>query len=318
MNTIFIIPTGINAAIGGQAGDANPVFKLVASVSDIAITHPNVVNASYINEMPENTWYIEGSMLDKFLEGKIKLKKPFNNKILLVVNDMLKPEIVNSVNAARHTIGCEIEIVELKKKLKLVGTMSDDGASGEVYGWEELVAQISEYDFDALAIASEITLPKETRLDYYKHGGINPYGGVEAKLSKLISAVINKPVAHAPVDPEDPEIRSFSQIVDPRIAPEMGSENYVHCVFKGLHKAPRISDEGLSLNDIDCLITPLNCYGPPHKACLKAGIPIIAVSENTTCLNVKPPKYIEAKNYLEAVGHIQRLKCGLLEKAIRA
>lgn len=75
MNTVFIIPTGINASIGGNAGDANPAFKLIASVSNIAITHPNVVNASNINEMPNNTWYVEGSMLDKFLEGKIRLKK---------------------------------------------------------------------------------------------------------------------------------------------------------------------------------------------------------------------------------------------------
>ncbi|MCK5642102.1 MAG: DUF3326 domain-containing protein, partial [Gammaproteobacteria bacterium] len=51
MNTVFIIPTGIGCSIGGHAGDATPAFKLIASLSDIAITHPNVVNASDINEL---------------------------------------------------------------------------------------------------------------------------------------------------------------------------------------------------------------------------------------------------------------------------
>ncbi|MCK5606476.1 DUF3326 domain-containing protein, partial [Candidatus Pacearchaeota archaeon] len=37
MNTVFIVPTGIGCKIGGHAGDATPAFKLIASVSDIAI-----------------------------------------------------------------------------------------------------------------------------------------------------------------------------------------------------------------------------------------------------------------------------------------
>ena len=53
-NVVFLVPTGINATIGGHAGDAGPVARLLASVCDTLITHPNVVNASDINEMPEN------------------------------------------------------------------------------------------------------------------------------------------------------------------------------------------------------------------------------------------------------------------------
>ena len=68
MNIVLIIPTGIGAKIGGGCGDANPVAKLIGSVSDKLITYPNVVNGADINEMLANPLYIEVSQLDKFLD----------------------------------------------------------------------------------------------------------------------------------------------------------------------------------------------------------------------------------------------------------
>ena len=59
-NTVFIVPTGIGAEIGGHAGDATPAARVLAAACDNLITHPNVVNASDLNEMPENTLYVEG------------------------------------------------------------------------------------------------------------------------------------------------------------------------------------------------------------------------------------------------------------------
>lgn len=316
MNTVFIVPTGIGAAIGGDAGDATPAFKLIASVSDIAITHPNVVNASDINEMPDNTWYVEGSILDRFLEGKIKLKKPHSNKILLIVNKPIRPETINAMNAAKHTIGCDIEYVELETNLRMIATTSSRGAAGKVYGWKELVSQIQRYEFDALAIATKIDVEKEIALNYLRNGGINPWGGVEAVASKLIANVINKPVAHAPIENTDPEIATFNEVVSPTIAAEAISQCYIHCVFKGLHKAPRISKTGLSVDDIDCLVSPHNCYGRPHKACEEAGIRIITVKENTTCLDVEPKQCDWVDNYFEAAGYIQSLKEGINAECI--
>ena len=102
MNTVMIIPTGIGAEIGGHAGDANPVAKLLGSVSDILITHPNVANASDINEMLENTLYVEGSILDRFLEGEIELQTTKSNKILLVVNSPVCSETINAVSFCLH------------------------------------------------------------------------------------------------------------------------------------------------------------------------------------------------------------------------
>ena len=123
MNTVFIVPTGIGASIGGDAGDATPAFKLIASMSGIAITHPNVVNASDINEMPENTWYVEGSILDRFMNGHIKLRRPYSNRILLVTNKPVRPETVNAMGAARHTIGCDVELLELDAELRMIASM---------------------------------------------------------------------------------------------------------------------------------------------------------------------------------------------------
>ena len=313
MNVVMIIPTGIGCKIGGHAGDANPVAKLLGSVCDNLILHPNVVNASDINEMPENAWYVEGSLLDRFLEGKIKLEKPRSNKILLAVNKPIRPETINAVSAARHTIGCEVEIVELDSELKMIGKYDHNGcAGGEVFGVEALVEQIEKYHFDALCIATQISVPKEVALKYLRKGGVNPWGGIEAITSKAIANRINKPVAHAPVETDDVELSTFKEAVNPREAAEVVSNCYVHCVFKGLHKAPRVSNKGLSVEDVDCLITPTGCVGRPHRACLKAGIPIIAVKENMTCLNDKmPDEFILVENYLEAVGMIILLKTGM-------
>lgn len=312
MNTVFIIPTGIGCSIGGDAGDATPAFKLIASISDIAITHPNVVNASDINEMPDNAWYVEGSILDRFLEGKIKLKRPHSNKILLVVNKPIKPETINAMNAAKYTIGCDINYVELETNLRMIATLSNQGASGNVQGWRELINQVNKYDFDALAIATPIEVEKAVALHYFQNGGINPWGGVEAIASKLIANALNKPVAHAPIENSDQEVKDvIYQVVVPTMAAEVVSNCYIHCIFKGLHRAPRISTYGLSVEDIDFMISPLKCYGKPHIACENAGIPIITIKENTTCLNIEPMKHEWVDNYFEAAGYIQSLKAGI-------
>jgi hypothetical protein len=319
MNVVFIIPTGIGCKIGGHAGDANPAFKLVASVCDIAICHPNVVNASDINEMPDNAWYVEGSILDRFLEGKLNLKKPKSNKILLAVSKPIRPETFNAVNAARHTLGCEIEVVELDYPLTMVGEYNSDGTAGGWYdGVDELLKQIKDYEFDALAIASRIQVGAGIALRYFKNGGINPWGGVEAIVSREIAGNINKPVAHAPIETDDVDVLSFNEVVDPRMAAEVISNCYIHCVFKGLHKAPRILEEGLSVRDIDFLVTPYQCFGRPHEAALKAGIPILGVKENTTCLKVHIPEEecYWVDNYIEAAGWLQSKKEGISASSI--
>jgi len=91
MNVVFIVPTGLGAEIGGHAGDAGPVVRMISALVDNLITHPNTVNASDINEMPENVWYVEGALLNRFLFGDVCLRKPVShNKILVVTNSPVR------------------------------------------------------------------------------------------------------------------------------------------------------------------------------------------------------------------------------------
>lgn len=315
MNVVLIIPTGIGAEIGGHAGDANPVAKLLASVCDRLITHPNVVNASDINEMTENTLYVEGSILDRFLLGQIELQSVAYNKILLVVNSPIDINTINAVSAARMTLGTDISIMELETPLEMIVKMEKGCAAGEVFGWRQLVKQVNQHEFDALAIATPITVDEDVALDYLRNGGVNPWGGIEAIASKLITNTIDKPVAHAPVD--QGALKSFKEVVDPRMAAETVSVCYLHCILKGLHRAPRIG-KGLSVDSVSCLVTPIGCVGEPHWACLEKGIPIIAVKENKTCLNDKMlDEFILVDNYLEVAGMIACMKAGVYWPTVR-
>jgi len=312
MNIVFIIPTGIGCKIGGHAGDASPVAKMFGSICDNLIIHPNVVNASDLNEMPPNAWYVEGSLLDRFLQGQFDLKKPYRNKILLVVNKPVRGDTINAVNAAKNTIGAEIQIVELETPFTMEAYFDHDGsANGIVNGHEELITQIADYDFDALAIHSEIEVKRDIVIKYLEDGGVNPWGGVEALASRILAKAINKPVAHAPMEKEatilDKEIMQFyKNPVYPEIAAEVLSVAYIHCVFKGLNSAPRIVGRtwGLGVDEIDFLVSPYGCIGYPHRACFDADIPVIAVRENTTIFQETDKRIIYVDNYLEAAGII--------------
>lgn len=320
---VFIIPTGIGCEIGGHAGDATPSARLIASVCDTLIIHPNVVNASDINEMTDNMLYVEGSMLDRFLEGKINLCPVKSNKILLVVNPSLHAETINAAEAARVTLGIDISISVLNKPLKMNGWIENNIATGDVSGIEELISHANKYEFDALAVATEINVPNGVALNYFRNGGVNPWGGIEAIVSRKISEALNKPVAHAPVEDDktknDEELFeiAYNETVDPRMAPEAISSCYLVSVLKGLHKAPHIG-AGINVDNIDFLVTPFGCVGRPHFACLKKNIPIIAVKENRTVLHDDiPDKFIIVENYLEAVGVVVAIKEGISLDTIR-
>lgn len=321
---VMIVPTGLGCAIGGHAGDANPVAKLIANCCDTLITHPNVVNASDINEMTANTLYVEGSCLDQFLFGQVRLEPVKRyNKILVAVNKPLTGETVNAVNAARHTVGIDAEILELSEPLTMVARMEGGHATGDVFGVESLVRVLRLNTYDALAVHTQITVPRDVALNYYRNGGVNPWGGVEAKASKMIAQAIGKPVAHAPMESttaDDEELYFvYQERVGPRIAAEAVSICYLHCVLKGLHRAPRIRQSvGIQRNDVDFLLSPYGCWGPPHKACMSAKIPVIAVRENTVASPAPSlPYHTVVENYLEAAGLIMSMRAGVTPKSVR-
>jgi hypothetical protein len=223
---------------------------------------------------------------------------------------------INAVSAARATIGLDAEILELRSPLKLIARMENGVAGGEVLNWKELVAQVRQLEYDALGIATPITIDGETLAAYWRHGGVNPVGGVEAIATRLIGEALDKPCAHGPVDYA---LTGFKEVVDPRIAVEIVTENFIHCLLKGLHKAPRLStSSGMSNRDVDCMVSPYGCFGAPHQACLDAGIPVIVVRENKSCLNVpEHPKFIYVENYIEAAGMIMAMKAGVHPSTVR-
>ena len=88
-NVVYLVPTGVGAEVGGHAGDATPAAQLLASICDHLVTHPNVVNASDINELPTNASYVEGSVICRLLMGTAALKTVRANRVLVVIVDVL-------------------------------------------------------------------------------------------------------------------------------------------------------------------------------------------------------------------------------------
>ena len=329
MNVVMIIPTGIGCDIGGHAGDASPSARLIASTCDNLLVHPNVVNASDIAEITENMLYIEGSILDRFLEGQIALESVYSNKILLAINKPLKNETINSVNAAKNTIGCDIRLLELDTELTLKGIFAPDGkATGIMSGHEEAFAQIGielkNDPFDVLSIQTVVDVDKETAERYLTNGGINPWGGAESVCSRFFSRELGIQCAHAPY--ESGVLKDFNEIVDPRMAAELVSVSYLHCVLKGLHRAPKIVDYGsmsratIRIDDIDVMISPDGCWDRPHEACANWGVPIIFVKENKNIygsFDIVPRNCYSVDSYTEAAGIISGMKAGVTRESVR-
>ena len=255
-NAVLVVPTGIGAEIGGHAGDATPVARLLASVCDTLITHPNVVNASDLNEMPANGLYVEGSLLSRFLMGAIGLRPVRSNRVLVIIdahpNERFARATVNAVNAARATYGLTCpRVVVLDPPLPVRGEYTHSGrAAGTVEDLERVFEVLDTHrgDYDAVALSTlvDVDVPHES---YFSSRGeiVNPWGGVEAMLTHAISTVYNVPSAHAPMM-ESPEIANIDPgVVDPRMAAEVISLTFLQSVLKGLHTAPRIATNALNV-----------------------------------------------------------------------
>lgn len=320
MNIIFLIPTGLGCPIGGHAGDATPAARLIAQVCDNLILHPNVVNASDINEMPSNALYVTGSTIDDLLSGYIGICKVPRNRIAVLVNQPVPNEIVNVVSAARATLGIKAFVVGLPTNLRMVAEFASDGsATGTIEGAQEATEYLKSIDepFDTVAILSRIEMPVELAETYIREKGVNPWGGVEAKLTRIMTDILKVPCAHAPFGHT---LDDFNDIVDPRMAAELVSVTYAFCVLKGLHKAPEITDGsyGITADDIDALVSPINCFGVPHKQCLERNIPIIVVEENDPIVkNRRDFPRLKVANYMEAAGMLLAIREGITFGSLR-
>lgn len=340
-NTVFIVPTGIDAECGGHAGDATPALRLVAQVSDRVVTHPNVVNASDINEMPENCFYVEGSVLSRLLMGTVGLQKVRANRLGIIIEDHFEKvytdATINAVSAARATLGCEFSrVIVTPNKIKMKIEYASSGrATGRVERFEEFyqLLQAMKADCDAIAVSSLVDIPKSLFLAYWHGKGevVNPWGGVEAMLTHAISCLTNLPSAHSPMMESQEFASVHLPVSDPRMAAEAISTTFLHCILKGLYRSPRIVPLGsdaavcsLTVADIDCLILPDGVVGLPTLAAFAQGIPVIAVRENRNMMRNSLAEYAGdtgrlyfAENYLEAAGIVAALRGGIAPDTVK-
>ena len=332
-NVVMLVPTGIGAEVGGHAGDASPAATLLASVCDTLITHPNVLNASDIIQVPTNALYVEGSLITQLMMGAIGLRRVRSNRLLVLVqvheDEMFTSAAINSVNAARSTYGLDAQVVELDPRFRMFSEYTDSGvAAGSVEGIEYLYGALDAKsgEFDAVAITSVIHLPLELHENYYRLGGdvVNPWGGVEAMLTHAVSLRYGIPSAHAPML----ESRTVSEtdfgIVDPRMGAEVISLAFFQCVLRGLQRSPEVvsldqqTGIGLDSGDISCLVIPDGCVGLPTLVALSTGTPVVAVRGNSNLMRNdldslpwQPGRFFRVENYLEAAGVVAALRAGL-------
>lgn len=338
-NVVILVPTGIDCAVGGHAGDATAVARLMAQSCDHLILHPNVVNASDINEQPDNALYVEGSLITRLMMGSVALRKVRNNRILAVTesrhdSDWAIDQVVNTAQAVCFLLGARCsEVAVLSEPLSLKMRTGGFGrATGEIKGLERLFRLLSRNRdrYDAVAISSKISVDgeaEEVLQTYFRGDGPNPWGGVEAALTHAVSLAFDVPSAHAPTL-EDVSLRTQCfGVTDPRKSAEALSTAFAYCIFKGLQRSPAVVRENdgrfdpavLAAEDISCLIVPNGCLGLPVIAALLQRIPVVVVTNNTSLManDLSQLDFVDddqvhfASSYCEAAGIALALRAGI-------
>jgi len=334
--TILVIPTGIGCEIGGFAGDALPVAKLLASASGCLITHPNVMNGGMLSEKDERIFYVEGYSLDRFAKAEIGLKKVNQQKIGIIFDKNIENEILlrhlQVVDACIATLGIDIDSYVITDEP--VGIVISDELSGLSSGYirnpDTLIkAGKSLINQGITAIAIVTRFPDEIdleNLNLYREGkGIDVIAGVEAVISHLISKYLRVPCAHAPaLAPIDMKVN-----LDPRAAAEEIGYTFLPSVLIGLSTAPDLIDLPdlynkitLCPHDIESIVVPSGALGGEAVlACMERNLNIISV-KNKGVLNVSSKwfdykKLFNVDNYFEAAGLLIAIREGINYKSIK-
>jgi hypothetical protein len=330
---ILIIPTGIGAAIGGYAGDALPVARIISQVCDRLITHPNVMNGASLYWNIPNAFYVEGYGLDKFAAGEWGLRPVRSNRVGLLLDQGIEPELMlrhlQVADAARATLGLDITnhvITDAPLNVELRTSLS--GTSWGTIGNPDSLLRAAEkliIQEKAQAIAVVTRFPEdmdETALQNYRQGqGVDPLAGAEAVISHLLVRTFKIPCAHAPA--LSPALTASN--LSPRAAAEELGYTFLPCVLVGLSNAPQfiINTESyqplstdLWADQVDALIIPdTSCGSSALLSLSQSQCQIITVTENKTLLQVSAPMLkistLQVNSYLEAVGVLVAHKAGI-------
>ena len=334
--TILVIPTGIGCEIGGFAGDALPVAKLLANASGCLVTHPNVMNGGTLSEKDERIFYVEGYSLDRFARAEIGLKKVNQQKIGIIFDKNIENEILlrhlQVADACIATLGIDIASYVITDEP--VGIVISDEVSGFSSGYIRnpetlLKAGKNLINKGITAIAIVTRFPDDIdveNVNLYREGkGIDVIAGVEAVISHLVSKYLKIPCAHAPaLAPIDLKVN-----LDPRAASEEIGYTFLPSVLIGLSTAPDLIDLPdfsnnitLSPHEIESIVVPSGALGGEAVlACMEKDINIIAVT-NKGVLNVCSKwfdykKLFKVENYLEAAGLLIAFREGINYKSIK-
>ncbi|MEG4860182.1 DUF3326 domain-containing protein [Microcoleus sp. K1-B6] len=247
LTVVLIVPTGVGASIGGFAGDALPVARAIAQISDTLITHPNVLNGAQLYWPIPNALYVEGYALDKFAAGCWGLQPVHQNRIGLILDSAIEPELqlrhLQAADAARATLGLNItDCVLTDRPLQVELRISESGASWGTIGNPDSLLRaaeklITQARVEAIAVVARFPDDEGSlALENYRRGkGVDPLAGAEAVISHLVVRTFKIPCAHAPALsplPLDPHL-------SPRSAAEEIGYTFLPCVLAGLSKAPQ-------------------------------------------------------------------------------
>ncbi|MEM9905795.1 MAG: DUF3326 domain-containing protein [Cyanobacteria bacterium P01_D01_bin.44] len=333
--TVLIIPTGIGAAIGGYAGDALPVARAIATVTDRLITHPNVLNGAQLYWPLPNAYYVEGYGLDQFAAGQWQLQPVHQNRIGLLLDAAIEDDLrwrhLQAADAARATLG--LDLTDYVVTDAPLGVTLKQAASGATWGTIEnpdsllraAERLIKEEGAGAIAVIARFPDDEDSEvLTNYRQGqGVDPLAGAEAVISHLVVRTFQIPCAHAPALmplPLDPSI-------SPRSAAEEIGYTFLPCVLAGLSRAPQFVTQGsptaetIMAEQVDALILPATAFG--GSAAMSFGqkqATIIAVTDNQTKMEVSAAalgiEAVEVRSYLEAIGFIAAQRAGVSYKAL--
>ncbi|MEG4344561.1 DUF3326 domain-containing protein [Microcoleus sp. A003_D6] len=247
LTVVLIVPTGVGASIGGFAGDALPVARAIAQISDTLIAHPNVFNGAQLYWPIPNALYVEGYALDKFAAGCWGLQPVHQNRIGLILDSAIEPDLqlrhLQAADAARATLGLNItDCVLTDRPLEVELRISESGASWGTIGNPDSLLRAAEKlirqaRVEAIAVVARFPDDEGSlALENYRRGkGVDPLAGAEAVISHLIVRTFKIPCAHAPALsalPLDPHL-------SPRSAAEEIGYTFLPCVLAGLSKAPQ-------------------------------------------------------------------------------
>ncbi len=329
---VSLIPTGIGCAIGGYAGDAGPAAALLASAADLVVTNPNAVNASNFIAADRRIVYTEGYTLDLFSRGETALHMPRANRIGVIIeraSDAALAEVLNVINTVRAVHG--VDIADYLITDEPVGTRSARHGSGAYVGRidrpDVLLAagrRLLAEGATALAVTTNVQgLAADDYASHFAGAHPNPVGGAEAVVSHLLTRALGVPSAHAPM-------LNFKQlplsgwVVNARSAGEFVSTSGLACVLIGLRRAPQLAarpgcptSASISMDDVIAVVAPATALGAvPVLSAAQRGIPVVAVRDNTTILDVTAarlglPGVIEVDSYLAAAGALLALRTGI-------